>query len=99
MLDEEGLFSLTLQPVTLHIAEKTPGDIIVDAFCGVGGSTLGFTRKGNKVIAIDNNPRRLGMARYNARLFDVDDHIKFIRGDCCDIIPTLKADTVFLDPP
>jgi trimethylguanosine synthase len=99
MLDEEGLFSLALESVALHIAEKSPGDIIVDAFCGAAGSMIGFARKGKKVIAVDNNARRLGMARHNARLFDVEDHIEFIQGDCRDIIPTLKADTVFLDPP
>ena len=99
MLDEEGLFSLALEAVALNIADKTPGDVVVDAFCGAGGSSIGFARKGKRVVAIDNNARRLNMARHNARLFVVEGSIEFIYGDCRDLISTLKADTVFLDPP
>ena len=54
---------------------------------------------GKRVVAIDNNALKLDMARYNAKLFDVDENIEFIHGDCLDILPALKADTVFLDPP
>jgi trimethylguanosine synthase len=99
MLDEEGLFSLALEPVALHIAGKTPGDVIADAFCGAGGSAIGFARAGKRVVAIDNNSQRLVMARHNAKLFGVEDDIEFIHGDCRDVLPALRADTVFLDPP
>jgi len=99
MLDEEGLFSLALESVALHISEKTPGVLIADAFCGAGGSAIGFARMGKRVVAIDNNPLKLDMARHNAKLFDVEDNIEFIHGDCRDILTSLKADTVFLDPP
>jgi len=99
MLDEEGLFSLALESVALHIAEKTPGESVVDAFCGAGGSAIGFARKGKKVVAIDNDAHRLSMARHNAKLFGVDENIEFIQGDCRDIIPSFSTDSVFLDPP
>ena len=99
MLDEEGLFSLALESVALHIAEKTPGDVIADAFCGAGGSAIGFARAGKRVVAIDNNELKLEMARHNAKLFEVEDNIEFVHGDCREILPALKADTVFLDPP
>lgn len=99
MLDEEGLFSLALESVALHISEKTPGVLIADAFCGAGGNAIGFARMGKRVVAIDNNPLKLDMARHNAKLFDVEDNIEFIHGDCRDILTLLKADTVFLDPP
>jgi len=99
MLDEEGLFSLALESVALHIAEKTPGDSIVDAFCGVGGSAIGFARKGKRVVAIDNDAHRLSMARHNAKLFGVEGNIEFLHGDCRALIPALQADAIFLDPP
>jgi trimethylguanosine synthase len=99
MLDEEGLFSLAPEPVALHIAGKTPGDLIADAFCGAGGSAIGFARAGKRVVAIDNNSQRLVMARHNAKLFGVEDDIEFIHGDCRDVLPALRTDTVFLDPP
>ncbi len=97
--DEEGLFSLALEPIALDIAEKTPGDLVVDAFCGVGGMAIGFARAGKKVIAIDSDIKRLGMAERNASLFGVGGAIDFRLGDTTDILPTLKPDTVFLDPP
>jgi len=98
-LDEEGLFSLTLERVALDIANKTPGDLVVDAFCGAGGSAIGFARTGKKVIAIDASPKRLDMAKYNASLYNVSDFIEFICGDCTKLFPELNADTIFLDPP
>jgi len=98
-LDEEGLFSLTLQPVALDIAEKTPGGLVADAFCGAGGMAIAFARSGKRVIAIDNDEDRLGMARRNAALFGVGDAIDFLYGDTLEILPSLKPDSVFLDPP
>jgi len=98
-LDEEGLFSLTLERVALEIANKTSGDLVVDAFCGAGGSAIGFARTGKKVIAIDAHSERLDMAKYNAALFNVSDNVEFICGDCLQIMPGLSPDTIFLDPP
>ena len=98
-LDEEGLFSLALQPVALEIAHKTPGNIVADAFCGAGGMAIGFARAGKKVIAIDTDVSRLGMAERNAMLFGVQDKIRFLDGDALTVLPLEKTDTVFLDPP
>ena len=98
-MDEEGLFSLALAPVALEIAERTPGDVILDAFCGVGGMAIGFARAGKKVITVDNNCQRLEMAKYNAGIFGVDDKIEFIYGDSQIVLSTLVPHTVFLDPP
>lgn len=97
--DEEGLFSLTPQKVALEIADNTTGNIIVDAFCGVGGSAIGFAFKGKRVIAIDNSSDRLSMAKNNSEIFGVSSLIEFVEGDCMQIHPTLKTDTIFLDPP
>lgn len=97
--DREGLFSLALESVALDIAKNTPGNLIVDAFCGVGGSAIGFARTGKNVVAIDFDNTRLDMARYNASFFNVEDKIEFIHGDSTEIIPKLNPDNVFLDPP
>jgi len=98
-LDEEGLFSLTLESVALEIAEKTRGDFIVDAFWGIGGSAIGFARTGKNVIAIDASKPRLEMAKHNASLFGVSERIRFLHGDCMKLLPSIKPDTIFLDPP
>ncbi|GJM16038.1 MAG: hypothetical protein DHS20C13_13650 [Thermodesulfobacteriota bacterium] len=98
-LDEEGLYSLALESVALEIAERTPGDLILDAFCGLGGSAIGFARAGKSVVSIEKDQSRLEMAKYNASLFEVSDRIEFINGDSLELLTTLKADTIFLDPP
>jgi len=98
-LDEEGLYSLALESVALEIAQRTPGDLILDAFCGLGGSAIGFGRAGKIVVAIEKDQSRLEMAKYNAALFDVSGQIEFINGDSLELLTILKADTIFLDPP
>lgn len=98
-LDEEGLFSLALESVAIDIAKKTPGDLIVDAFCGVGGMSIGFARAGKNVIAIETDNMRLEMAKYNASLFGVADKIEYIHGNCLELLPTTNPDSIFLDPP
>ena len=39
-LDKESWFSVTPEAIASHIAERCQCDIIVDAFCGVGGNTI-----------------------------------------------------------
>ena len=98
-LDKEALYSLVIQPSALQTAKITPGDHVIDAFCGAGGSAIGFARRGKTVTAIELNQGRLAMARYNAELFGVADKITFIHGDSLDLIPRLEGDTIFLAPP
>ena len=98
-LDPEALYSLVIQEAALRTASVTPGRHVVDAFCGAGGSAIGFARAGKRVTAIELNPARLEMARYNARLFGVDSQIEFLQGDALELWPTVKADSVFLSPP
>lgn len=51
------------------------------------------------VIAIDIDPEKVEMARHNAAVYGVADHIDFIVGDFFELAPNLKADMVFLSPP
>ncbi|GFS52018.1 trimethylguanosine synthase [Trichonephila clavipes] len=51
------------------------------------------------VIAIDIDPKKIELAKHNAKIYDVDKHIDFIVGDFFSIAPKLKADVVFLSPP
>ena len=38
----EGWFSVTPEKIAEHIAERCRCDLIVDAFCGVGGNAIQF---------------------------------------------------------
>ena len=98
-LDREGWFSVTPEKIAEHIAERCQSDIVVDAFCGVGGNAIQFAYTCEHVIAIDIDPVRLECARHNARVYGVADRISFVLGDFFQLAPYLKADVVFLSPP
>ena len=44
MLDEEGWYSVTPEAIATQIAERCRCDVILDAFCGVGGNAIAFAR-------------------------------------------------------
>ncbi|KAF8653259.1 hypothetical protein AX16_004055 [Volvariella volvacea WC 439] len=81
LLDEEGWFSVTPEAIADQIAERCRCDTILDAFCGVGGNAIAFAKTCQRVIALDNSPTRLALARHNAQIYGVADRIEFILGD------------------
>lgn len=102
-LDREGWFSVTPEKIAEHIAGRVSQscncNVVVDAFCGVGGNTIQFALTGKKVIAIDIDPVKIDLARNNAEVYGIADKIEFICGDFLLLAPSLKADVVFLSPP
>lgn len=98
-LDREGWFSVTPEKIAEHIADRCRCDLIVDAFCGVGGNTIQFAFTCERVIAVDIDPVKIELARHNAEVYGVADRIEFIQGDYMQLAPTMKADVVFLSPP
>ncbi|XP_053414389.1 trimethylguanosine synthase [Nycticebus coucang] len=102
-LDREGWFSVTPEKIAEHIAGRISQsfkcEVVVDAFCGVGGNTIQFALTGKRVIAIDIDPGKIDLARNNAEVYGVADKIEFICGDFLQLASGLKADVVFLSPP
>ncbi|KAI4904271.1 hypothetical protein NFI96_030081 [Prochilodus magdalenae] len=102
-LDHEGWFSVTPEKIAEHIAQRVRDtydlQLIVDAFCGVGGNAIQFALTGKRVIAIDIDPVRLALAQHNAEVYGVAQRIDFIQGDFLQLAPRLQADVVFLSPP
>ncbi|WWC95767.1 hypothetical protein V866_002633 [Kwoniella sp. B9012] len=108
LLDRTGWFSITPQPIAAHIANRCKCDLIIDAFCGVGGNSIEFAKTCERVIAIDNDLTRLKLARHNALHHGVADRIEFIHGDFVTFAKSFVANTkgreetvdvVFLSPP
>ncbi|KAM5534508.1 hypothetical protein V8D89_011840 [Ganoderma adspersum] len=105
LLDEEGWYSVTPEAIADQIAERCRCDVILDAFCGVGGNAIAFAKTCERVIALDVSPVRLALARHNAALYGVEDRIEFILADFFSFARTLKQrpgrkiDVVFLSPP
>jgi trimethylguanosine synthase len=98
-LDAEARRSLTPEALALAIGERARGLSVLDAGCGAGGNAIGFARAGCAVTAIEIDAARLAMARHNARLYGVSDRIRFIAGDADELVPSLDADLLFIDPP
>ncbi|EJD42969.1 S-adenosyl-L-methionine-dependent methyltransferase [Auricularia subglabra TFB-10046 SS5] len=104
LLDEEGWYSVTPERIALQIANRCACNVVLDAFCGVGGNAIAFAQTCERVIAIDNSPTRLALARHNAKIYGVEDRIEFILGDFVDFArsynaTTQRIDVVYLSPP
>ncbi|XP_043080647.1 trimethylguanosine synthase isoform X3 [Puntigrus tetrazona] len=102
-LDYEGWFSVTPEKIAEHIALRVQDsfstELIIDAFCGVGGNAIQFALIGKRVIAIDIDPVRLALAQHNAEVYGVAHQIEFVQGDFLQLAPRLRGDMVFLSPP
>ncbi len=102
-LDAEGKVSLTPEALALQLGERVAaggaGLTVVDAGCGAGGNAIGFARAGCTVTAIETSASRLADARHNARIYGVDDRIRFVHGDAAALVAGLSGDVLFLDPP
>ncbi|XP_028284123.1 trimethylguanosine synthase [Parambassis ranga] len=103
-LDREGWFSVTPERIAEHIALRVEqsfpdSELVIDAFCGVGGNAIQFALTGKRVLAVDIDIVRLDMARHNAVVYGVSERIDFLQGDFLQLAPTLRGDVVFLAPP
>nr|XP_043870766.1 trimethylguanosine synthase isoform X2 [Solea senegalensis] len=103
-LDREGWFSVTPERIAEHIALRVKqsfcdSQLVIDAFCGVGGNAIQFALTGKRVLAVDIDPVRLNLARHNAAVYGVDHLIDFLQGDFLQLAPRLRGDVVFLSPP
>ncbi|KAG7221009.1 hypothetical protein INR49_001727 [Caranx melampygus] len=103
-LDREGWFSVTPERIAEHIALRVEHSfcgcqLVIDAFCGVGGNAIQFALTGKRVMAVDIDPVRLDLARHNATVYGVADLIDFVQGDFLQLASRLRGDVVFLSPP
>ncbi|XP_017295426.1 trimethylguanosine synthase [Kryptolebias marmoratus] len=103
-LDREGWFSVTPERIAEHIALRVEqsfsgSQLVIDAFCGVGGNAIQFALTGKRVLGVDIDSVRLDMARHNAAVYNVADRIDFLQGDFLQLAPSLRGDVVFLSPP
>lgn len=107
LLDDEGWYSVTPERIAEHIAERCRSDVILDAFCGVGGNAIAFAQTCQRVITFDISPTRLALARHNATVYGVADRIEFVLGDFVAFARSQvarrsqqrKFDVIFLSPP
>ncbi|AYV84227.1 MAG: putative RNA methylase [Hyperionvirus sp.] len=72
--------------------------VITDGTAGVGGNTISFVRNFLKVNAIEIDQERFNYLFNNVNLYG-DVNVTFFRGDAVALIPKLKQDIIFIDPP
>lgn len=106
LMDDTGWFSVTPASIAEHIADRCRCDVILDAFCGVGGNAIAFAQTCEHVIAMDNDITRLRLARHNALHHGVADRIEFVLADYVTWAQSPAGaaakeaiDVVFLSPP
>ena len=99
-LDAEGWYSVTPEVLAAHMAERCRCDLIIDAFCGVGGNAIQFAHTCERVVGVELDEKRLRLARRNAAVYGVDERIEWLHTDFFALSPsTIRADVVFLSPP
>lgn len=101
MMDDESWFSVTPEKIAEHHANKCKGNLVIDAFCGVGGNTIQLAKTCAVVVGIDIDPVKLEYARNNAQIYGVADRIEFILGDVLKVLEMFRgiADGIFMSPP
>lgn len=102
-VDAHGLYTMTPESLALDIAARVPGDQVLDVCSGIGAMSIAFARQGKSVTAVEIDPGRMAMARHNARVYGVEDRIRFLTADITaestlDALPR-DLDVVHLDPP
>jgi tRNA wybutosine-synthesizing protein 2 len=70
-----------------HASER-----VLDAFAGIGYFTLPMARAGARVTAIERNPTAFEYLLENAVRNGVTDRIAAYRGDCREVVPSLRGD-------
>jgi len=105
-LDDVGRFSATPEGVAHAQARALAAvhdGVVLDPFCGCGGSAIALALAGLDVVAIERDPSRARMAARNARHLGVADRVTVLTGDAQRLLPGLmqqhESAAVFLDPP
>lgn len=91
LLDQQSWYSITPESVAFRIAKRCATDhTIIDLFAGAGGNAIQFAMTCAKVIAVEIDPVKLNLARWNAKVYRVEDRIQFVNGDCLDLMNWLE---------
>jgi len=74
------------------------GRKVLEIGCGIGTDTINFARAGAQVTAVDLTEKSLELARQRARIFGVEDRVRFIQADAellSQFVPVERYDLVY----
>lgn len=81
-----------------HLSKNPKEIIITDATAGVGGNTISFAMYFNLVNSIELDTQRAKYLQNNINIYGLT-NVKIYNDDCNKVIPFLKQNIVFIDPP
>ena len=74
------------------------GKKVLEIGCGIGTDTINFARHGAQVTAVDLTENSLQVARQRAKVFGLDDQIRFIQANAehlSDSVPVERFDLIY----
>lgn len=78
--------------------ERWKGKKVLEIGCGIGTDTISFARNGAFVTAVDLTEKSLEVARQRAKIYGLEDRIRFIQADAenlGDFVPVERYDLVY----
>jgi len=98
-VDAAGLYSAKPERISFEAGKLLTGDVVLDAFGGVGASAIGFARNGKKVICVEADAGRCAMIRNNVSVYGLSALVTVVHADVLQVKDRLVYDAVYLDPP
>ena len=86
----------------LTLAQQSGAQTVVDAYSGIGITSLLFARAGMRVISVEQTPSAVADAKEMARKNGLSGQIQALCGDCAKVLPRLRPEGetfFFVDPP
>lgn len=94
--DREGLEQASGEAISAYRAKRYRAyGQVADLCCGVGGDSIGLAGSAD-VVAVDVDPARAGMTRWNAAVHGLDERVRAVAADVTAWIP--EAEALFADP-
>jgi tRNA/tmRNA/rRNA uracil-C5-methylase (TrmA/RlmC/RlmD family) len=106
-LDQEALYSVTDSETAdkmTSIISRLPGvsrsSTITDLTACVGGNVVSFARVFRNVNAVEIDPVRFKLLKYNvSEILGDENNVVFRQGDAIEEAVLLRQDVIFIDPP
>ena len=82
------------------LAPRIEGAVFIDAYAGSGAVGIeALSRGADRVILIERSPQALAVIRENLQTLGIASSVTVVRGKASTLLPSYRADIVFLDPP
>lgn len=98
LFTREALEQASAATVATHRTRRlAQTDDVADLGCGIGGDTIALADAGAQVIAVERDPIRLALARFNAEVLGLGSRVSFVERDLIRELPPSAA-ALFCDP-